>query len=45
MYHRYYHVFREGEIESLITAAFKDQVQIVDRYYDHANWVVKLKKL
>ena len=45
VYHRYYHVFREGELEAIISDYFSDKFQIEDRYFDHANWVVKLKKL
>jgi hypothetical protein len=45
VYHRYYHVFREHELESLFTKYFDGQLQIVDRYYDHANWVVVCEKL
>ena len=45
VYHRYYHVFREGELEMLIAKShLKDKVKIMDRYYDHANWVVVLQK-
>lgn len=45
VYHRYYHVFREGELEQLILDNFAGKLSIEDRYFDHANWVVKLKKL
>ncbi|KAH9509983.1 hypothetical protein Btru_044784 [Bulinus truncatus] len=41
---RYYHVFRQGELEALI----KDHVPsllIVDSYYDHANWCVIAQKM
>ena len=40
IYHRYYHVFREGELEGLIQKYFKGKLEICDRFYDHANWVV-----
>ena len=43
VYHRYYHLFKEGELEGLV-----DQipgVKIVDRYYDHQNWVVVMERL
>lgn len=40
VYHRYYHVFKEGELEELITENFSGRLEIRDRYYDHANWVV-----
>ena len=42
---RYYHVFKEGEMEQLITENFEGKLEIVNRYYDHANWVVELRKL
>ena len=45
VYHRYYHVFKEGEMEQLITENFEGKLEIVNRYYDHANWVVELRKL
>jgi len=45
VYHRYYHVFREGELETLITKYMADKVKIVDRYYDHANWVVICERI
>ena len=43
VYKRYYHVFKENELEDLVNQ-FQD-VEITDRYYDHANWVVRVKKL
>ncbi|EGR33324.1 hypothetical protein IMG5_056220 [Ichthyophthirius multifiliis] len=43
VYKRYYHVFKKGEIEQLIIENIKN-CQIVDNFYDHANWVVRLKK-
>ena len=45
VYHRYYHVFREGELESLISQHFDGKLVLEERHYDHANWVVKLKKV
>lgn len=45
VYHRYYHVFREGELESLISQHLDGKLVLEERYYDHANWVVKLKKV
>lgn len=45
VYHRYYHVFREGELEQLIMQNFQDKAVIEDRFFDHANWVVKLRKV
>jgi len=45
VYHRYYHVFKEGELEELIEEGFKGKLEIRDRYYDHANWVVCCEKI
>jgi hypothetical protein len=45
VYHRYYHVFREHELEQLIMKHFEGRLKIVDRYFDHANWVVVAEKL
>ena len=43
VYKRYYHMFKYGELEDLIKAC--PQLEIVDSNYDHANWVVKCKKI
>ena len=45
VYHRYYHVFKEGELEELITENFQGKLEIRERYYDHANWVVVCEKI
>jgi hypothetical protein len=45
VYHRYYHMFRQGELENLITANFEGRFKIEDSFFDHANWVVILNKL
>lgn len=45
MYHRYYHVFVEHELEKLIVDNFEGKLAIEEHFYDHANWVVKLRKL
>jgi len=45
IYHRYYHVFKEGELEELITENFSGRFEIRDRYYDHANWIVICEKI
>ena len=41
---RYYHVFREGELERLISSHVKD-LQIVQCFYDHANWCLVAVKV
>lgn len=42
--YRYYHVFREGEMESLISNYVTD-LHIVQCFYDHANWCIVAEKL
>jgi len=45
-FHRYCHVFIEGEIEKLFLGQFaEDELSIEDRYYDRGNWCVVVKKL
>ena len=43
VYHRYYHVFKKDELEGL----FKELggFEIIESYYDHANWAVEARKL
>ena len=41
---RYYHVFREGELEKLISSHIKD-LHIVQCFYDHANWCLVAVKV
>ncbi|XP_022248377.1 uncharacterized protein LOC111087127 [Limulus polyphemus] len=43
-YHRYYHVFRQGELESLIEK-YVDDLHIISSYYDHANWCIIAEKV
>lgn len=43
VYKRYYHVFIKGEIENLVSQI--PNVQLMESYYDHANWVVRIKKV
>ena len=40
---RFCHVFVEGELEALVSQL--PNVQIVESYYDNANWAVVLKKI
>ncbi|KAM0035950.1 putative tRNA (carboxymethyluridine(34)-5-O)-methyltransferase [Helianthus debilis subsp. tardiflorus] len=42
VYDRYYHVFGQGELESLVSG-MKNAV-IVDQFYDKSNWCVILEK-
>jgi hypothetical protein len=43
-HHRYYHVFREGELDYLINKCVEN-LHIVNSYYDHANWCVVAEKV
>ncbi|XP_037071109.1 probable tRNA methyltransferase 9B [Pollicipes pollicipes] len=43
-HHRYYHVFREGELDRLIEK-YVDNLHIISSYYDHANWCVVAEKV
>uniref|UniRef100_S4RIP0 AlkB homolog 8, tRNA methyltransferase n=1 Tax=Petromyzon marinus TaxID=7757 RepID=S4RIP0_PETMA len=42
VYHRYYHVFREGELEAL--CARLDGARVLLSYYDQGNWCVVVEK-
>jgi hypothetical protein len=42
IYHRYYHVFKKGELEELIAEV--PGLEIRRSFYDHANWCVILEK-
>ncbi len=44
MFHRYYHVFREGELDSLIEE-FVENLHIISSYYDHTNWCIIAEKV
>lgn len=43
-YHRYYHVFRQGELVTLIENCV-DQLHTLESYYDNANWCVVAEKV
>ncbi|XP_068000927.1 alkylated DNA repair protein alkB homolog 8 isoform X2 [Melanerpes formicivorus] len=43
VFHRYYHVFREGELEAACRTL--DCVRVQKSYYDQGNWCVILEKL
>ncbi len=43
-YHRYYHVFKEGELDYLINT-YVDNLHIINSYYDHANWCIVAEKV
>ncbi|XP_068122965.1 alkylated DNA repair protein alkB homolog 8 isoform X2 [Hyperolius riggenbachi] len=42
VYHRFYHVFREGELEALCRTM--DGITVEQSYYDQGNWCVILEK-
>ncbi|NP_001365062.1 tRNA (carboxymethyluridine(34)-5-O)-methyltransferase ALKBH8 isoform 3 [Homo sapiens] len=42
VFHRYYHVFREGELEGACRTV--SDVRILQSYYDQGNWCVILQK-
>ncbi|KAK4274078.1 hypothetical protein QN277_017364 [Acacia crassicarpa] len=42
VYNRYYHVFREGELERLISGI--NNAKVVERFYDKSNWCIILEK-
>jgi hypothetical protein len=41
-YYRYYHVFRQHELDGLVHTV--PCAHIIDSYYDHANWCVLIEK-
>ena len=43
VYHRYYHVFVEGELERLCETL--PNAHVVDSYYDKGNWCVIVEKM
>lgn len=43
VFHRYYHVFREGELEAACQTL--SNVSILQSYYDQGNWCVILQKV
>ena len=45
VYHRYYHMFMQGELEKLIEENFDGKLKILDGYFDHANWAVVCEKI
>ncbi|KAG5898635.1 hypothetical protein JTB14_021009 [Gonioctena quinquepunctata] len=43
-FHRYYHVFREGELDQLIEK-YVENLHIISSYYDHASWCIIAEKV
>ena len=44
IYHQYYHVFREGELEQLIDK-YVENLHVISSYYDHASWCIVAEKV
>ena len=42
--HRYYHVFRDRELDQLIEK-YVQNLHIISSYYDHANWCIIAEKV
>ena len=42
--YRYYHVFREGELDQLIHK-YINNLHIISSYYDHASWCIVAEKV
>lgn len=36
-------MFKEGELEKLVAGV--DQLELVESYYDHENWVIIARKI
>lgn len=43
-FHRYYHVFKEGELDQLIEK-YVENLHIISSYYDHASWCIIAEKV
>lgn len=43
-YHRYYHVFKQGELDQLIEK-YVESLHVVSSYYDQASWCVVAEKV
>ncbi|XP_028771912.1 tRNA (carboxymethyluridine(34)-5-O)-methyltransferase [Neltuma alba] len=42
VYNRYYHVFREGELERLVSGI--NNAKVVEQFFDKSNWCIILEK-
>lgn len=45
VFHRYYHVFKEGELEAMVQSIDAYDVKLLHSYYDQGNWGVIFRKL
>lgn len=44
VFNRYCHVYVEGELQALFTAAGGNGVEVVDSYFDKSNWCIVVRK-
>ena len=45
-FHRFYHVFKKGELEDLVKKALgPSRIHIESLYYDQGNWCIIFQKL
>ncbi len=44
VFHRFYHVYHEGELESAVSLAVGDLAEVLESYYDQGNWCVVIRK-
>ena len=42
-FHRFYHVFEEGELEEMVSGL--PSANVCDSYYDQGNWCVVFEKI
>ncbi len=48
VYKRYYHLFKKDELEEIVKQAAKEGgicIKIVESFYEHQNWVVRVEKI
>ena len=45
VYHRYYHMFEEGELEELFRGVQGYEVEIERHFFDHANWAAVVRRV
>ena len=43
IYKRYYHVFKKGELEKLVSQI--KEVEIISIYYDKENWCCQMRRI
>jgi len=45
VYKRYYHLFKQGELEALVRLIGDEYVRIEESLYEHENWCIVFTKL